>query len=478
MANDYYTHSGYPAYEVPGDTASARAEFDAIQTGFNSLNNVPRRLVTLAGTNTLTATAVPALLAYVTDQLFTAEAAGANTGAVTISISSLAALNLLRPDGTALQAGDIPGANYPLVIQTRATDAVLLNPYNGMDPVLSGRNRVINGDMQIAQVNGTAAVTPAASVYVLDQWDYVTTQASKLTFQQVADAPAGFKYSLKVSVAAQFSPGAADNFVIAQPIEGHNLIDIQFGLAGANKIAVSLWVKGSVAGTYACSLRNGALNRSYVGTIAATTGWGLQTVILTADTTGTWATDNTAGLWFSVDLGSGTNFNATAGAWGATNSTRTSGAITFVNQAVGSTLHMTGIQIEPVPTTATAGTSFEYLPYETQLRRCQRYLPVLNSDSTGSIIGSAYSNSTVSAVGIVQLPTATRIAPTGIVSTAASQFTFKSAGAFVGSAIAFYAASTTVGEFFLTIAAATAGQGGHIFFNNASAQLYFTGAQM
>lgn len=236
------------------------------------------------------------------------------------------------------------------------------------------RNRFINGDMSVSQVNGTNAVTPAASSYPLDQWSFISNLASKLTFQQVADSPAGFKYSTKISVAVQTAPAAADYSLFEQPIEGQNIIDLGFGTVNAKYIAVSVWAKASVPGTYSCYARNAHPGtRSYVGTINLTANWSKQTVVLKADDAGAWATDNTAGLRFGIDLGSGANFNAAAGAWAAGAFTRTAGSVTLLNQAVGASLNMTGAQLEKVQSDATAGTDFEFIPFAENVRRCERY---------------------------------------------------------------------------------------------------------
>lgn len=250
------------------------------------------------------------------------------------------------------------------------------------------RNRIINSDMSVSQLNGTTAVTPTASAFVVDQWQAIVTQASKLTFQQVADAPAGLKYSTKISVAAQFSPGAADEFSFVQALEGQNIIDFQMGTAGAVTIVTSQWIKGSVAGTYSVAILNAANNRSYIGTVNVTTAWQRLSIVLVGDTTGTWTTDNTSGCRLLFDLGSGSNFNSTAGSWQAGALLRTSGSVTFVNQTVGSTLNITGVQVEAVPTGATSPTAFEFLPYDVQLHRSQRYARPLTG---GTIFGMCIS---------------------------------------------------------------------------------------
>lgn len=240
---------------------------------------------------------------------------------------------------------------------------------------LSGfRNKVINGDMRISQVNGATAVTPLlGSSYPIDQLKFNAAQSSKITVQQVVDAPAGFKFSAKVSVAAQYAPLATDFFDLQLPIEGQNIVDLGFGTATPSTIAVSLWVKGSIAGTYACALQNQS-SRSYVGTINVTPAWTKQTVILTADNGGAWTTDNTLGVSLIIDLGSGTNFNAPAtNAWQAGNYFRSAGSVTLVNQIAGSTLNITGVQLEQVSAGATSGTAFENVSYAQQLYWCQKY---------------------------------------------------------------------------------------------------------
>jgi hypothetical protein len=205
-------------------------------------------------------------------------------------------------------------------------------------------NRVINGAQEIDQVNSGAAVTPATSpAYLTDMFGAFLSQTSKLTFQQVADAPAGLKNSMKVTVASQYAPAATDAFTLITAIEGKDVIDFQMGTSGAATFTISNWIKGSVAGTYSIALKNAALNRSYVGVISVTTSWAPVKITVTGDLTGTWAIDNTVGLYIQWDLGSGSNYNTTAGAWGAGDLRRTSGSVTFVNQVAGSTLNITGV---------------------------------------------------------------------------------------------------------------------------------------
>jgi hypothetical protein len=256
------------------------------------------------------------------------------------------------------------------------------------------RNRIINGDMRIDQRNNGSAVTPGSGspVYLMDRFfAYASTTASKLTYQQVVDAPPGFKFSTKVSVAAQYAPGIAEQFQFSQVIEGQNVIDLGFGTAAPATITVSLWVKGSVAGSYSVSLRTPTSGRAYVGTVAVTNAWSKQTVALAGDTLGTWVTDNTGGISFAFDLGSGTNANTTAGSWQAGNFLRTAGSVTFVNQAAGSTLNITGVQFE----LGSVATPFEQRPIGLELSLCQRYYTTGDARIQTSASGTGNSDKTV-----------------------------------------------------------------------------------
>lgn len=252
----------------------------------------------------------------------------------------------------------------------------------------SRKNLVINGAFDISQYNYNSAVTPlGAATYIADMWQTLFSQNSKLTFQRVADAPAGFKYSMKVTVAVQASLAAGDYFVLTNLLEGQEIISAGFGLAAAAQVAVTLWVKGSVAGNYACALRNGAGTRSYLGQIAVTTTWAKQTIILTADTTGTWATDNTLGLAFSIDLGSGSTLQGTVNTWQTGNKVSVAGGVMFATQAAGATLNIVGLQIRPVPVGTTVAPPDEYESPALQLRRCQRYCETTYAE--GVLFGTA-----------------------------------------------------------------------------------------
>ena len=63
--------------------------------------------LTVSGTNTYTATVVPALTAYVTNQTFPLLFTNANTGASTLNLNGLGAKAIQRNGSLALNSGDI-----------------------------------------------------------------------------------------------------------------------------------------------------------------------------------------------------------------------------------------------------------------------------------------------------------------------------------------------------------------------------------
>jgi len=242
------------------------------------------------------------------------------------------------------------------------------------DQPMMFRNKIINGDMRIDQRNGGSSVTPTNSSptdYTLDRWKFSVLQPSKLTCQQVSDAPAGFNKSIKVTSSSSYNPSSNDYFLVQQRIEGYNTSDLNWGTLNAKSITVSFWVKSSLTGTFSGAVRNSdGFGRGYVFeyTVGVADTWEYKSLSLVGDTEGTWATDNNKSIELGFSLGAGSDFYASAGAWNPTNDFATSGSNNLV-QTSGATLNITGVQLEE----GTVATPFEHRPYGTELALCQRY---------------------------------------------------------------------------------------------------------
>ena len=264
------------------------------------------------------------------------------------------------------------------------------------------KNRIINGAMVINQRNATVTT---GSTFVTDRWqvDNISTSGS-VSFAQNTTAPAGFTYSLKITVtSADAAVGATDLIDFRQWIEGYNIADMGFGTSNSNYFTCSFWVNSSQTGTYGVSFRNSDSSRVYVSTYTVNSAntWEQKTVTIPVDTSGTWLTDNSRGLGIAFTVMAGSNYQGTAGSWGTTNN-RTTSAQANLLATNGATFYITGVQLERGSTAS----SFEYRPYGTELQLCQRYYQ-RNFNPTYAGIGTASS-----AVLIPRFPVPMRSAPT------------------------------------------------------------------
>jgi hypothetical protein len=236
------------------------------------------------------------------------------------------------------------------------------------------KNRIINGDMRIDQRNAGASVTPGSGgIYTLDRWVLASSTGSKFSVQRNAGSvtpPAGFSNYLGLTVVSAVTPGAAEYWALGQNIEGFNTGDLAFGSASARAISLSFWVRSSLTGTFGGTLRNGASNRSYPFTysIASANTWEYKTLLISGDTTGTWAADNSTGLTVWFGLGVGSSESGTAGAWTGSGYLSATGA-TSVVATNGATFYITGVQLEA----GSVATPFERRSYGQELALCQRY---------------------------------------------------------------------------------------------------------
>ena len=247
------------------------------------------------------------------------------------------------------------------------------------------RNRIINGAMVIDQRNAGASVSVASTAFgyvSVDRWRVNNQTDGALTLQRSTVAPAGFSNSLLATVTtADTSLGASQFCFVQQPIEGFNVSDFGFGTSNATSVTLSFWVRSSVTGTMGGTVTNGAINRSYpfTYTISAANTWEQKTVTLSGDTTGTWATDNSAGMNVFFSLGCGTDNSGTAGAWAGAQRLSATGATSVVGTN-GATFYITGVQLEA----GTTATPFEQRLYGTELALCQRYYQRWNTGASGS----------------------------------------------------------------------------------------------
>jgi hypothetical protein len=236
------------------------------------------------------------------------------------------------------------------------------------------KNRIINGAMVIDQRNAGASVTVSSDgAYTLDRWKCPSFPASKFSVQRNASSltpPVGFTNYLGITSLSAYTVLTGDYEAVQQRIEGFNCADLNWGTASAKTVTLSFWVRSSLTGTFGGAIYNNAANRSYpfTYTISSANTWEQKTVTIAGDTTGTWTTDNSAGLTLTFGLGVGATYSGTAGSWAGSLYFSATGATSVVGTN-GATFYITGVQLEKGST----ATSFDYRPYSAELQLCQRY---------------------------------------------------------------------------------------------------------
>ena len=275
------------------------------------------------------------------------------------------------------------------------------------------KNRIINGSMTIDQRNAGASVTPATGQYLVDRFSTILTQASKFSAQQNAGSvtpPAGFTNYLGITSLSAFSVATGDTFAISQAIEGFNSADLGWGTANAKTVTLSFQVYSSLTGTFGGCLVNGGANRSYPFsyTVSSINTWTTASITIAGDTTGTWATNNSAGIYIRWGLGSGSTFSGTAGSWATGNYVQPTGSVSVVGTS-GATFYITGVQLE----VGGSATGYEYRQYGQELALCQRYYWRTKGASGAypAIYGNVFAGTAVSCIGI-SFPVQMRTIPT------------------------------------------------------------------
>jgi len=319
--------------------------------------------------------------------------------------------------GTFTIASPNSNSNYTLTLPTESGTVLTGGTTTGF------KNRIINGAMVIDQRNAGASVGTGSGndVYTLDRWQAVYGANNKYTIQRSTTTAAGFINSLLVTSSAATSTGAGDIYHIGQTIEGFNIADLGWGAAGAQTVTLSFLVRSSLTGTFGGALQNSANNRSYpfTFTVSAANTFEYKTVTIAGDTSGTWLTDSGSGIKVRFNLGSGSTYSGTAGAWAGADYRSATGA-TSVLATNGATFYITGVQLEK----GSQATSFDFRDYGRELAMCQRYYYIARASQTSTNFAIGRSYSSTEGTACYTLPVPMRATPTGSTPTVSGNFTY------------------------------------------------------
>ena len=242
----------------------------------------------------------------------------------------------------------------------------------------SRKNLIINGAMNVAQRVGTTSTVAnnyGATPDRIRQEAYGDATAS---WQQVTDAPVGFKNSLKVTCAGTALPSAGNTLRLMTGLEGQDIAHLEYGTAQAKNATLSFYVKASETGIYSTALVNIApsgnivsnVNRSHIKTytIDSANTWEYKTLTFSGCPDGTWGSSNSNGITIVFDLGSGSDHQGAKDSWLTTSDTFAAGQVSL-GDSNGGSWQMTGLQLE----LGSVATDFEHRSFGEELLLCQRY---------------------------------------------------------------------------------------------------------
>jgi len=280
------------------------------------------------------------------------------------------------------------------------------------------KNLIINGDMSVSQRTTSEASVNSIRYSACDRWYTNPQNIGTYTISQDTDVPSGqgFAKSYKVAcTTADASPAAGDIFQIQQRIEGQMLQQIKKGTANAESLTLSFWVKSNLTTTFGVTLQDND-NSRIIGstfTINTTNTWEKKTITFAGDTTGALDNDNANSLQLQFCLGTGSTYSGTDNtSWGAyANGKLGYGVTGNIASSTSNNFWITGVQLEA----DTSASDFEFLPYDVNLQRCQRYFQFMGGVASGFPMMQVYGISGSDMRTPLSFPTTMRASPTATV---------------------------------------------------------------
>ncbi len=237
--------------------------------------------------------------------------------------------------------------------------------------------------------------------------------------QQVTDAPAGYRNSLKFTVStAQSSLGASDEFRCLIPVEGVRAARLALGDGGRRRRSRSASGSRRIAPAVIrarCATVRRPLLSVHASRSTAPIPGSSRPSPSRAIRRGTWLTDTGVGLYLNICIAGGSSRAGTAGAWAGSDY---SGGERNDQRRRRDQRHVPAHRSDRAAGHRAARLrprAVHHAPFDQELLLCQRYLPGFDSDTSSSVIlamGSAFST-TQSAVA-VPFKVPTRARPSGI----------------------------------------------------------------
>tara|TARA_R110000796_G_scaffold58940_1_gene135785 strand:- start:152 stop:1123 length:972 start_codon:yes stop_codon:yes gene_type:complete len=243
----------------------------------------------------------------------------------------------------------------------------------------------MNVAQRSASVTGLGATLSA--YHTVDRFPIAVSTSGRLTMTQTADGPNGISANCTKfdCTTADTSIAAGEYFLFRQLFEGQNLQRIGKGVAGAQQITISFYVKANAAFTFGCELEDKDNNRNITILFDTTTDWVRKVITIPADVddgSSPFDDDNAESLRLNIWLHAGSTY--TSGTLGTSwynrvDANRAVGIDSFFS-STDNNFFITGVQMEVGP----VATEFEQEDISTTLQKCQRYFETGKAGATGN----------------------------------------------------------------------------------------------
>ena len=266
------------------------------------------------------------------------------------------------------------------------------------------KNLVINGDFRVFQRASGSTAIGNGTYSTADRYKTQFSNDGAGTTQQYTMTDAD-RATTGHSFAWQWDVGTADGTIGSSQlayfrhfIEAQNCSGLAYGSSAAKTLTLSFWVKSAKTGTYCCTIEkhdSTTYNLPLEYTISSADTWEFKTLVVspTAGSTslitgsaGDITQDNGKGITLYWWLAAGSDYTGgTNNTWSSnTNHLATTNQVNWLD-STSNNFYITGIQFE----IGDQATDFEHLPFDVQLRRCQRYFQTLEMASNSMILGNA-----------------------------------------------------------------------------------------
>jgi hypothetical protein len=267
------------------------------------------------------------------------------------------------------------------------------------DQVLTHRNLIINGAMQVAQ-RGTSetGVGGSSGYFTCDRWRVSNTTDGRYTLEQSAVTDLdGISSALKFScTTADTSVAAGDNIILSQRMEGFNTQSLKSSSTSMKSFTLSFYAKSNASRVITSDvLFTNGTNRLAAKAHTIGTSWQKYTMTVPAASSTQLDNDNTNNLQLNFWLHAGSDF--TSGTLSTTlgpnvSANRAAGIGSLV-ASTSNTFEITGVQLE----LGSQATPFEHRSYGEELALCHRYYqiilnatPLYNYRQTGNSVAETF----------------------------------------------------------------------------------------